>query len=271
MIDPLWTRVGTIVDGDNRYFGRSVFHDWDTRMRESGDALLLALGVGEPDDTARECLRLLVLCTMSPDARVWPLKLARLLASHGDPLAGYFGAQLACTGKIMGPGAVGLAAQLLHAVAEAVGERPDDAAVARAVEDFKLRCGGRLGGFGVPFREVDERRTALLRLAGGALTEGRHWRLHSQVVAALPQLRPNCAISFAALLLDIGVAVERAGVAQAIVMGHVFLAHAVESAAGDGARLHSLPATAVDYRGTPARDSRDPRAPAQVPAALRRG
>lgn len=52
-------------------------------MTSACDGILVALGVREPSPTSREALRLVMLGTMSPDARVWPLKLTRLLASHG--------------------------------------------------------------------------------------------------------------------------------------------------------------------------------------------
>ena len=103
-MQPIDTRVGLIVDGDNRYLGRSVFAEWVHLLKDPGDGLLVALGLPEPTAQAREVLGLLVLGLTSPDARVWPLKLTRLLASHGDPLAGYFGAQLVSAGKLMGPG-----------------------------------------------------------------------------------------------------------------------------------------------------------------------
>jgi hypothetical protein len=58
------------------------------------------------------------------------------------------------------------------------------------------------------------------------------------------------------MFLDIGIEPERAGVALAVMMSHVFLAHALEAATHDGPRLHSLPAEAVEYRGAPPRHSR---------------
>lgn len=256
-MEPIDTRVGLIVEGDNRFLGRSAYGDWCERMTSACDGLLVALGVRDPSPASREALRLAMLGTMSPDARVWPLKLTRLLASHGDPLAGFFGAQLVSTGKVMGPGAALHAARALQFVANRVGEAPTDAQVATAVAAWKTRCGGKVGGFGVPFRAEDERRVHLLRLAAGTPTaDGRHYRLHEQVVAAMHPLRPNVAFTVAALFLDIGIDAEHAGVALAVTMSHVFLAHALEAAAQDGPRLHSLPADAVEYRGVPPRHSR---------------
>lgn len=254
---PIETRVGLIVDGDNRFFGRSAYHDWCERMTSACDGVLVALGVPDPSPRSREALRLAMLGTMSADARVWPLKLTRLLASHGDALAGFFGGQLVSAGKVMGPGAALHAARALAFVGEAVGDDPTDDRVAAAVAAWQARCGGRIGGFGVPFRAEDERRVHILRLAEGtAVADGRFWRLHERVVAAAHPLRPNIALTIAAMFLDIGIEPERAGVALAVMMSHVFLAHALEAATHDGPRLHSLPAEAVEYRGAPPRHSR---------------
>lgn len=264
------TRVGLIVDGDNRFFGRSAYGEWCELMSSACDGILVALGVHAPSPTSREALRLVMLGTMSPDARVWPLKLTRLLASRGDPLVGYFGAQLVSAGKVMGPGAALHAARALHFVAAHAGEAPTDAQVTEAVAAWRARCGGKVGGFGVPFRAVDERRVHVLRLAAGtAVAEGRYFRLHAQIVAAMDPLRPNVALTIAAMLLDIGVDAEHAGVALAVMMSHVFLAHALEAAAQDGARLHSLPGEAVEYRGAAPRHSRSGSA-SEPPPALRR-
>lgn len=266
------TRVGQIIDGDNRFLGRSAFEDWSHRLTAPSDGLMAALGVPELSANSREVFRLLALCLTSPDARVWPLKLTRLLSSHGDPLAGYFGAQLVSAGRVMGPGAATHAARGLVFVGEQVDTYGDtDSAVAVAVARWRAQAGGRFAGFGVPFRAEDERRVGLLRLVeGGPLTQGRYWRLHLRVVAAMAPLPPNCVIALTALLLDVGVRPERCGMAFSVCMAHMYLAHALESAEQDGARLHSLPAEAVDHQGIPARRLSEPGPAARVHAALQR-
>lgn len=268
---PIDTRVGQIVEGDNRFLGRSVFEEWSHALTSQADGLLAAVGVHELSPVNRESLRLLVLCTLSPDARVWPLKLTRLIASHGDAAIGYFGGQLVSTGKIMGPGAVTQAARGLRWITAEVGDEPSDAAVAEAVKAWLVRCGGRFGGFGVPFRDEDERRVGLLRLTeGGPIEQRRHWRLHEQVVAALAPLRPNCAISFAAMMLDMGVEPEHCGLFLSVSMSQMFLAHAIEASISDGARAHTIATGSIDYQGTSPRHTQAPGAPAVLAPALRR-
>ncbi len=258
MTEAIFTRIGIILDGNNRYLGHATYDDWHARMVTSGDAVLAALGVTRLDATAREVARLATLCLLSPDARVWPLKLTRLVASYGDPLAGVAAGQLVTAGRIMGPNAAQYTAQCLADVGERVRDDDDDATVRRAVDAWKERVpGGRLGGFGVPFRDEDERRVALLRYTEGTpITAGRYWRLHERVVRAMAPLKPNIVISLAAMVLDIGIAPDRAGAALSAFMAPVFLAHALESSERDGARLHSLPADVVEYRGAPHRASR---------------
>jgi hypothetical protein len=210
---------------------------------------------------------------MSPDARVWPLKLTRLLASWGDPVAGHFGGQLVTAGRVMGPGVVRHAASFLEGIDHIVGASPSDSVVSAAVGAWRQAHPGPVAGFGVPFRRVDERRAALLKFVGdGPLSRGRFFRLHLQVEAALaavtPNLSPNIGLSAAALLLDIGIAVERCGLAVNVLMAPIFLAHAIEAAATDGA-LNSLPISLIQYQGAAARSTLE-RESAVPPPALRR-
>ncbi len=245
---PITTRVGVILDDDNRFFGRSVFHEWEGETRAPSDLVFAALGV-DVDDHVRETLRLVAVCLTSPDARVWPLKLTRVLGSNGDAAAAFFGAQLVSTGRTMGPGTVSGAAALLSRTAGIA----DDDAFAAALADVRAQSGGRLAGFGVPFREQDERLTGLRRLieARPRHRAGRHWRALERAVAVV-KVAPNVALGVAALLLDCGVRPSLCGLGLSLLMAHVFLGHAVEAGDTDGA-LRALPASAVDYRGPPRR------------------
>jgi hypothetical protein len=258
MSEPILTRVGVILDGDNRFLGRSTFHGWVHALTAASDATLVALGV-EVTAEAREAARIVTIAGLSPDARVWPLKLTRLLASYGDPLAGYFGAQLVSAGNVMGPGAVTMAAHGLEWVREHAGDDGTDAQVKDAVASWCARSNGRFAGFGVPFRDVDERRVAVLQLVGdGPLARLPFWRVHERIVKVMAPLRPNVAISFAAMLLDIGVAADHGGIALSMLMSPNFLAHALEAAAQDGARVNALPASCISYRGMAPRSTTDP-------------
>lgn len=267
-MQPIATRVGLIIEGDNRFLGRSVFDDWVHRLASPVEAMMAVLGVEATTENA-EAFRLVSLCGMSPDARVWPLKLTRLISSWGDPVAGFFGAQLVTAGKVMGPGAAGGAAVMLSWFDKRLGPTPSLAEMSEALDEWKRTHPGPLLGFGVPFRPVDERRAAMVKIAGDRpLTKRRFWKLHVQLVEALPAVQPNVAICFAALLLDAGVPPEHCGLATSFLMAHVFLAHAIEGAKLDAATT-TWPVEAVAFAGTPARRIGDGQR-ARVPPALAR-
>lgn len=249
-VSPIETRVGVILADDNHFLGRSAFSAWVNDAQAPSDLTIAALGV-DVDDHAREAVRLIAVCLSSPDARVWPLKLTRVLASHGDAAAAFFGAQLVSTGRTMGPGTVTGAATLLAGLGAVVDA--DDDAFRAAVDDARAAARGRLPGFGVPFRPQDERLVGMRALiaARPAHRARRYWRTFERAVDVVP-VAANVALGTAALLLDIGVPAPLCGLGLSLLMTHVFLGHAVEAVHTD-AVLRALPATCVTYVGPPRR------------------
>lgn len=254
-------RVGHVGYEDHRFCGAAVFGELTERIDQPFELMAVAFGLPPLDDDGREVLRALALCLTAPDARVWPLKLARVLASFGDPFAGCFGAQLASAGEHMGPGTATAAATSLGWM---LGQLPAEpgAAEVRAVVAAHLAQRGRLAGFGVPLRKEDERLLGLHRLLSGhPAQQGRAWRLHLQVIEVMrerEQLEPNIALPMAALLLDLGLSAERTGLFATMLMAHTFAAHAVEAAAQDGPLLRELGAEDLADESRPPR--RSPRA-----------
>lgn len=253
MIPPIETRVGLILDDDNRFLGRSTYAEWMRDAKAPTDLWATALGI-TVDNSARSVLRVLAVCLTSPDARVWPLKLTRLLSCHGDPAVGFFAAQLVSSGRTMGPGTVTGAAALLAQWA-ALTDDGRAALLADARSQPKLR----LAGFGVPFRPTDERLVALrAQIATTPAAAGRHWVAMGQLVDEVGHFSsasPNVALGVAALLLDLGVAPDLCGLGLSMLMSHVFLAHAVEASSTD-AVLQTLPPSTVRYVGPAPRSSR---------------
>jgi hypothetical protein len=254
------TRVGIIGATDHRFLGRSVFGDLNRESTHPGDPLVLALTMGATlDADDREALRLIAVCTTSPDARIWPLKLCRLLASHGDATAGFFGAQLVAGSGQMGPGVSRNCAEGFVYIAE---HSDDDAALETAVLAWRDRFGGRFPGFGVALRAQDERLLAIRRLVAGTGLEGRpFWRLQARVAEALAKHgtgEPNVVFAIAALLLDVGIPAANCGLVASTLMTHVYLAQAIEAARDEGPDLHAMPASVVDYRGAPPRHTSEP-------------
>jgi len=257
-MDPIYTHVGTILAGDNRFLGHSVYEEWISIVKGPEDPLLRVLGVKELNSLNREVFRLLSLCVISSDARVWPLKLTRLLSSWGNPLVGYLGSQLVATSNVMGPGATTNAAKCLQFVNKTIGSCFSTEAIKSAIEEWICKTGMPLAGFGVPFRGIDERRAALLHFVGnGPISKRAYWQLHEKIVLAQSPVPPNCILSFAAMLLDAGVPAERCGFAVTVFMSHVFLAHAIEAATIDGVRLNAWSKEQVKYDGTSARITND--------------
>ncbi|MBK7071133.1 MAG: hypothetical protein IPH44_02420 [Myxococcales bacterium] len=254
-------RAGHIGTDDNRYCGAAVFGALAATVTSQLDLTARAFGLCDLTDGDREVLRVISLCLTSPDARVWPLKLARVLASYGDAYAGYFGAQLGTGSQQLGPGVTAGAAASLAWIRARVGDDPSDAAVAAAVAAHTAER-GRIGGFGVPFRAEDERLLGMHRLLAHHPARRRPgWRLMEQVVTALRAahgVEPNIVIAIAALVLDLGLAPTRAGLFVASLMSHTFAAHAVEAAEQDGPWLQRLPVDALEDRS---------RAPRRSPAA----
>jgi hypothetical protein len=265
-------RAGHIGDRDNRFCGHGVFTDLRAAIRDPFELVALAFGVRLAEGD-REVVRCMALALCSPDARVWPLKLARTLAAYGNPIAGSFGAQLASDSDRMGPGtAAGAAASLVWLAEELAAAGVDastddatlDAALAAAVERHRA-CRGRIMGFGVPFRAEDERLLALREmLAGHPATRRPTWRLFERLARVMRGhggLAPNIVIALAALLVDLGLAPHRAGMFFAMIMAPNFCAHALDAADHDRGLLIELPSEALAYQGP---------APRRSPAAAAR-
>lgn len=254
-------RVGHIGYEDNRFCGAAVFAELAERIEEPIELLCLGFGMPPLDADGREVLRCIALCGTSPDARVWPLKMTRILSSYGNSFAGFFGAQLANFSDRMGPGTASHAAASLRWLRDRLPAEPTLDEVRAAVAEH-LATRGRIAGFGVPFRQQDERLLGMYRLlAGHPARQGAAWRLHLQVVEAmraLEQLEPNIVIAFASLLADLGLPAERTGLFISMMMSPTFAAHAVEASLPEGALLRELAAEHLEDGSRPPR--RSPRA-----------
>ncbi|MEP7123375.1 MAG: hypothetical protein ABJE95_20785 [Byssovorax sp.] len=255
------TRAGHIAYGRNRFCGADVFDELAAQVVTPGDLLARALGARALDEDDRELLRCAALALTSPDPRVWPLKLTRVLASYGNVFAGFYGAQLASATQKMGPNSGTGAAQALAWLLDQIRDDDDDEAFARKLDSYLAQV-GRIGGFGVPFRDEDERQVALTRLLEHhPITRRRPWQMHlrmARVMRAAHGLQVNVVLPLVAIALDLGIAPRRAGLWMSLTMAHTFAAHAVEALDHDAPFLRELPVASIDYRG---------RAPRQSPAA----
>jgi len=221
----------------------------------------MALALGGRLLTESEAWALNVLAAVSTvaDPRIWPLKLARVVASYGGYLPGLAAAQLPLEGDRIGPPIVVHAAALLRDLRLAVGDRLEDQQACAAAARDLLASRRRLVGFGIPLRPTDERYAALCEtLRGTYRVQLPHWRVQevlTRVVVAERGLQPNLAIGAAALLLDVGLDPMQTSAMFNALMMHVFMANAFEGARDARPVLQKLPASSIRYVGAPPRRS----------------
>lgn len=193
------------------------------------------------------------------DPRIWPLKLSRLVASFGQSIPGFAAGMLTMQSAAIGPFTCKHTAERLvefHRVW--VDSERDPVAVEQAVLKH-LAEPSRLSGFGIPFREVDERFVAFSR---SIVQRGRdvlpYWQLMGLVAAQVRAARglgPNLAMAIAAAFLDLGLSPEPIGHLTTAISQHMFFANAVEGAEQRAPLLRELPLTQIEYVGPEARES----------------
>ena len=246
--DRLTTRVGHAGWNDHRHFGYSVFGELAGTTSTTGLIAMAASGRKLPEEDCRLLDDIAVILTVA-DPRIYPLKLVRLVSSYGDPLAGLSAAIAAMQGAIVGPQISMGAAFWLLEMEKAVDL---EAAVARSFLDQ-----GRIAGFGVPFREVDERAVALEKRARETGRDsGKYWKLQERITGIVRGTRGlscNVGLPVAALSLDMGLQPEQLASLYTGLTINVFLANAVEGAAQAPSILRNLPDSSIEYIGTPPR------------------
>lgn len=248
------TKVARSGYHEHLFAGRRVFAELSG---QSSLAALIALGVTGrrlADDEAGLLDDLATVWTVA-DARIWPMKVARLVASHGGTLEGLAAGFVAFDCTLIGMWAViPPAAELLLELKEA-----NDEALLAIVRQRK-----RLPGFGTPFRSGDERLPPLHRCVE---QRGRHelptYRRYQRLAATVLRergLQPNIAAAAAAIFCDLGWSPAEIGAVSSCLGVHMLIAHAHEGAQQRAASAQRLPASALRYEGPAPR--RSPRASA---------
>lgn len=261
----LTTRVGLAVDGDNLFRGHSVLHDLVGR---EGFWTAISLAVGGPrlGAEAAGVLDDITICGLAADPRIWPLKATRLAAGYGSDVLGVSVGMMAADGAAIGPKMVGRTAEFIHEVTRLTEGRTEHV---RAVLEAHLSAGGRVYGFGVPFRPADERMEALrTRIRARGRAELQHWSIMeaaSTYVMERLGLPPNIASGAAAATLDLGFEPEQIAALQWAFFSPCFWANACEGAQQRADVLLRLPEHVIEYVGAAPRES--PRARAARGAA----
>jgi len=152
---------------------------------------------------------------------------------------------LSTAGGFMGWGTYAPAARFLHALAR-VPATDRNSYVAAEVD--RLR---HVPGFGVAFRDQDERATALAKcVRARGYEDGEHWRA---LVAANEFMKRrgapmNIAAATAAVFLDIGFTPSQVGALGPVLLLPNYLANAVEGAEQAPEILRRLPSHAIEDR-----------------------
>jgi len=259
----LKTRVAHADRGDNRFRG---FGGNAELVGRDGWASIFSLAIGGPRLSAQDAMIVedMAVCSLAADPRIWPLKMARLVASYGVTLPAIAVGHVALEGAIVGPEPTGKAAETLMGWCERLGDRMNDAGAIEALVD-DLLSQGRAAGFGVAFRSRDERVDGIKACVKKRNREdGRYWKLVMAIDALMIEKRKvqlNLAMASAAVLLDLGFKPTQVRMWMTAYLDVCFYANAVEGAEQQSPVLRRLPDDAIEYVGREPRWS--PRADAK--------
>jgi hypothetical protein len=248
-VDRLPTHVAHAERGVNRFFGFPVP---DLLGAETMTGLVaLSVGARRLGPAERAVLDDIAVAMTLADPRIWPLKMARLVASYGGCLPGVAAGLLALQDARIGHFTVGAAAKLLITLCEEAPDLTTDAMMGPL--DRRLRAGERLTGFGVPFRPYDERLVLVRRrIQEHGRDQMRYWRTMEAAIGAVRELRrlePNVGIALAAACLDLGLTPHQISIVCVAVCQTEFLSNAFEGAEQRHAVLRRLPDDAIEYAG----------------------
>lgn len=253
------TRVGRSLTGDYDHHGVRVFRDLAGRTSYLGLIAFAVTGrkISKDDEAVLDDL---AVASHVPEPRVWPIKLSRLGASVGRAMPGFLCGSVALDCDLVGGRVAEDAANLLQELRAHLDATTDDD---ESIATF-IAGRGRLIGFGVPLREVDERVVAFRTcLARRGRSDGAYWRLGERfwkIVKRLRGVEVNIIGATAAIGLDIGFAPRDIVPLAAVLLQPTLLANAVAGAVESPEQLLNLAPEEVRYVGPPPRES--PRAEA---------
>jgi hypothetical protein len=252
------TRVGHAAWGENYYFGHAVNHELAGNESYTG---LVALAVGAKRLSAedRAVLDDIAVIMTVADGRIWPLKMTRVIASYGTTLPAIAAANLCIERAMIGHWTSGTAARALVDLEQALGENLDDTSRVRAYVKERLTAGHRWMGFGVPFRDHDERVESLTRcLTRRNRHNHRYFLLLSTLADVLFEekgLRPNVGAAVGAACLDLGFTPSEISLLSVALGQTDYLSNAWESARHPREVLRRLPESNVKFAGRARRES----------------
>lgn len=247
----LVTRVGHAGHGHNHFMGFDVAEDLAGSF-DIWSTLAIAVGFRPLDPAEAGVLDDVAVCALASDPRIWPLKLVRVASAYGSRSAALAAFSVACDHALIGPSISGDAAEFLATFA------------AVDLEVLPRMVGERLAkyvlpppGFGVPFRDVDERVVALEhcleRRGRSSMPTWTRLRAVERIVIEARGAPVNIGGAVAAALLDVGLSPEHIRALPLALPG--VLANAVEGARQAPEVLRRLPDDMLEYRGPAPRKS----------------
>lgn len=253
-MDEIRTHVGRALDGDYEHFGLRVFRDLLGHTSYLG-LVAFAISGTRLSREDEELLDDLAVSAHVTEPRVWPIKLTRVVGSMGRTMPAFVSGIVALDSDLVGGRVANEATRVLTDLYNHVNEHGEtDASIADFVTSRK-----RLVGFGVPFRETDERLDALRAvIARRGRTMGKYWALAQRfwrVVKEKRGVEANIIGGTAAVCLDLGFTEEQASAMAVMLLEPTFLSNAVEGAGQKSAVLQRLPDEAIRYAGAAPRKS----------------
>jgi hypothetical protein len=241
---PVETRVGHAGYDVQHFRGHDLFAELTGQVSWASMACL-AVGGRRLSSKEERWVDAVVSVAAEADPRIWPPKVARLAAARGHALAGLSASLIMMSGSRMGAGTHERVASWL---AEVV--RDGDGDLGAAVRRWRQSGGGPPPGFGVPFREVDERWPPLDRALGDDV--GPHVAMARRVWNEIPDPpRPNISLLASAVLLDVDIPPPAHVPMIGLVLSLPLAANAVEEAGSSDRALWRLPLDRV-RDGSPA-------------------
>lgn len=247
------TRVAHAGHVEHRFFGHGVYKDLAGRVSLAG---LVAIGINGRRLTESEVgiLDDIAAVWTIADPRIWPLKVVRLASAFGGPLQG-FAASLLCQDCSY----VGIwqsspaTARWLIELGDLLKEGPRDSTrVAHVLQAF-LESRRFIPGFGVPYRDEDERVAPmwqrLIARERDRLEFVQIFAKMGEVVRNERGMNPNIAGLTAAICLDLGFSADEIGMLLIALGTHMFVANAREGAEQTPEVLQRIPDDRVRYVG----------------------
>jgi len=245
---PIETHVGHTAAQELRFRGHKVFADL---LGKTSAMQMLVCGLTGRILDADDMLVVddILTAMSSADPRLWPFKITRLAAAHGNPALAMGATFVASQGAIFG---VNRFQQIADVLVDLTSRKLSDD------ELFEVLSKGTVG-FGILYGRYDARFDALV---GQVLKRNRETRPHMSVALQAVRIartklntEAHVFVAIAALCLDMEMTPYQVGLFGMLPLFHDALPNAAEGAEQHPASMQELPSSAVKYVGRAPRES----------------